>query len=149
VKDDTQRGQSIELAVATTNSDIMKGFSSLSGIITNARIAAQLPDSRALTEFAKVFDSGVLMMDVNMTGLHDILNYLKLKPLVKKVLMASPVIDKLKLDSFDPSTYDGCVSKSADDATLVDMLQTLYQNDRFEDKAFDRGVTGMTGTMGA
>lgn len=130
--------ETIQLAVATTNKDIMKGFSSISSVVPNIRVAAQLPDSKSLSQFAEGFNEGVIMMDVNLTGLRDILVLLKSKPKVKSVLLASPIIEQHKLDAFDPTSYEAFISKSADDATLIEMITDVRRGVSYEDRSFHK-----------
>ena len=114
-----------EIAVATNNHDILKGFTNINNTIKNARIIGEATNSDELKNFLKLGKSCVLMLDINLKGLTEVLEQERHNLKVKKIIMVSTGLEYLKLATLDSTLYNGYISKSADDATLLETLEKI------------------------
>jgi two-component system, response regulator PdtaR len=114
-----------EIAVATDNQDILKGFRNISNIVKNARIIGEATNTDELKTFLKTGKSCILMVDINLDGLIDVLEQERNNDSVKKIIMISSGIESEKLNALDTNLYNGYISKSADDATLFETFQKI------------------------
>lgn len=128
-------GKLMNVGVASDNPTILHGFKTLTGLVKQIRISGEMRTSAAIKEYLRSSNEGILMLDVNLNGLAELLNEEVKNKTVKKILMASPVIESKKLHSYDPALYDGYISKTAEDSVILELFEALLSGKEYYDKA--------------
>jgi DNA-binding NarL/FixJ family response regulator len=128
----------INVAVASNNQTILNGFKTITELVKNIRIAAEMKNIASIKDYLKSGKEGVLMLDINLEGLEEFLEEERNNPKIKKVLMASPVIDSKRLKSYNTEHYDGYLSKTANDGTILELFEALALEKNYYDPSLSK-----------
>lgn len=136
--DHSPEGKLVNVGVASDNPTILNGFKTITDLVKQIRIAGEMRTCPAIKEYLKSTHDGILMLDVNLAGLAELLQEEAENKSLKKVLMASPVIESKKLHGFDPAHYDGYISKTAEDSVLLELFEAILAGRNYYDKALGK-----------
>lgn len=127
----------MNVAVVSNNQTILNGFKTITDLVKTIRIAAEMKDIDSVKEYLRSGKEGVLMLDIDMEGLEEFLKQTR-NPNIKSILMASPVIDAKKLKSYDREHYQGYLSKTATDSTILELFEALALGKNYYDSSLSK-----------
>lgn len=127
------RPESIPVAIASDNRDVLKLSATIAELINYSRITAEMNHIDAVRDYLKKETRGVLMLDVVLPGLAGLLEQQASNTPVKKILIASPGSELSVLQTIPPSQYDGCLSKTAGEASILQLFDALRNNQTYHD----------------
>lgn len=126
------------IAIASENTDILRGVKGLTAILPGTQIKAVISSSSDLAEYLLTCKEGIVLVDVKLRGIRNILLQRDRNNDCKIVLMASPLIEHELLSGIEPYVFDGYISKIASDATFVEMISVLKNKGKFYDPCLDK-----------
>lgn len=126
------------IAIASENSDILRGVKGLAAILPGTQIKAIISNSSDLKEFLNTCKEGIVLVDIKLRGLRSILHEREKNNNCKIVLMASPLIEHELLAGIEPSLFDGYISKVANDSTFVEMVSVIKNKGKYYDSCLDK-----------
>lgn len=128
----------VNIAVATENTDILRGVKGLTSVAPNLHISGVITDSTSLQEYLQSCNDGIVLADVKLHGLRNILLQHRSKSNCKIILMASPLLEHELLTSIEPFVFDGYISKVASDATFLEMISSVKNSGKYYDPCLDK-----------
>ncbi len=124
----------LNVAIASTNQAIVNRFQAVTELVKYVRFAGEMNTPDAVKAYLKSGKDGVLMLDVELTGLAELLEQEAGNNSVKKILIASADSESHLIHTYKPGHYDGYISKTANDATMLKLFEVLLNNKSYYDK---------------
>lgn len=125
----------IKLALASVNSNIIRGFRSITRFVENTHVAAELQDFTSMKAHFSANTGGVLVIDIDFPELTDVLRFISnMENERPKTLVMAMKTDyhKLKLLK-ELYPIDGFFSKIANDTTIKDAIISVLEGEEYTD----------------